>query len=488
MMTCSNTARAMRLMLLLGFFSAIGIGIHSASAQNGDAKRTRIEIGTRRQLLVDDEIIEKQVGLKRELGTVEKANDGKPIFTDGRFYGTVLYDDERFKLWYRLPKNDGYGYAESKDGVHFEKRALLSGINFAGDYTLSVMIDPHETDPEHRYKGGYDGPGMAAALAHSRDGIMWVPYNDEKPVTGRAADTYNHLLWDDEAKLYRLFTRTDFGTAGGLTEVRGTRSMTNTDVKSQPTNWELVENWKFEKEGENEISRRQIYAVTDWMYHGIHFALLSVYEWPGDTSEGPADLEKRHERDVMNFYIATSRDGKSWDFNWVYAEQPMIPRGSDGAFDKDLLFPASAIVTHDDRHWLYYCGGNERHGTPEVSFPRGLVIGLARLRLDGFVALTPTDDTATFTTYPFVLEGSELEVNVDASKGHLSVAVQDSAFQEVPGYGHGDCRLEPGVNDVHAQVSWMGNRDLRKLKGQTIRLEFKLYRSKVYAFQILDPK
>ena len=61
---------------------------------------------------------------------------------------------------------------------------------------MSVSIDPHETDPRHRYKAAYYGPGVRAALAHSADGIHWSSYNEGQPVTGRAADTHNQILWD----------------------------------------------------------------------------------------------------------------------------------------------------------------------------------------------------------------------------------------------------------------------------------------------------
>ena len=47
-------------------------------------------------------------------------------------------------------------------------------------------------------------------LGYSADGIHWNAYNDGKPVTHRAADTYNQIVWDAEAKVYRMFTRTDF--------------------------------------------------------------------------------------------------------------------------------------------------------------------------------------------------------------------------------------------------------------------------------------
>ena len=65
----------------------------------------------------------------------------------------------------------------------------------------------------------------------------------------------------------------------------------------------------------------------------------------------------------MNYYIATSRDGSSWDLGWVYKGQPLVPRGPAGSFDKDLILPASSIITPAGKHWIYYGGANERHGT-----------------------------------------------------------------------------------------------------------------------------
>ena len=46
----------------------------------------------------------------------------------------------------------------------------------------------------------------------------------------------------------------------------------------------LVREWTFDREGKTESLRRQIYAVTCWIHEGIYFALLSVYEYPGDVS------------------------------------------------------------------------------------------------------------------------------------------------------------------------------------------------------------
>ena len=60
-----------------------------------------VTVGQRTQLLVDDHVIVSREGLTRRLGQVTKANGGKPIFREGIFYGTVLYDQGRFKMWWR---------------------------------------------------------------------------------------------------------------------------------------------------------------------------------------------------------------------------------------------------------------------------------------------------------------------------------------------------------------------------------------------------
>jgi hypothetical protein len=456
----------------------------SAAAPPSAAPQPEHLVGLRKQLFVDDAVVEKRERVTRELGSITKANNGKPIFTDGRLYGTVLRDDKVFKLWYRKLEVAEYGYAESIDGEHFQHRGDVAGINFAGDSTLSVTIDEHEQDPAHRYKAAYDGPGMAAALAHSADGLRWTSYNKGQAVTTRAADTCNQILWDPIAQVYRLFTRTDFGDGGGPREIRGTRSMTNPDVKANPIGWKTVRNWSFDREGGEEYKRRQIYSVTDWIYEGVHFGLMSVYEWPGDTSEGTENFQVRHERDIMNFYIATSRDGDTWDLAWVYKGHPLIKRGGDGSFDKDILVPASTVVTHSDQHWLYYCGANERHGTAEMHFNRSMAIGLAKVRLDGLICLSAGATLGSVTTKSFELQGSRLEVNVDARQGECHVEILDADNIPIQGFAAEDVINAANVDGVRLSPRWKPGVALTELKGRMIRLRFRLRNAKLYAFQI----
>ncbi len=82
--------------------------------------------------------------------------------------------------------------------------------------------------------------------------------------------------------------------------------------------------------------------MTDWICCDVHFGLYSVYEWPNDFREGmQTDHVRRHARDVLNCSIATSRHGDSWDLTWTYSRCALAERGTDRAWDKDMILPAN---------------------------------------------------------------------------------------------------------------------------------------------------
>ncbi len=469
------------------------------------AQEGSIAAGLRKQLLVDDYLIAEKLNVTRELGSVTKANDGKPLIVADQPWenadlfrlGSVIRDGGKFRMWY-LMNDSHFGYAESEDGLRWVK-PKLGFFEFQGSKENNIvdskgsacLPDLHETDPAHKYKAAYGHETVRAALAHSPDGFRWTPYNNGEPVTGRAADTCNQILWDEDAKVYRLYTRTDYGRGlygGTLDEDRGTRDMINPDVKANPRNWKKVREWKFDREGRWEFKRRQIYSLAGWLYEGVHFGLLWCYEWAGAMGEGPYDLHKRHERDIMNFYLLTTRGNAMWDLSWVYAEKPLIPRGPDGSFDKDWVQPSPNIVTWNDQHWIYYSGSKERHDIYRIReggqtrWQCG--IGLATLRLDGFVCLEAKDKPGTVKTKPFQLEGSKLEVNVDAKKGEVVIEVLDEAGQPVPGFTEKDAQVFRGVDELRLQPRWNTHADLAALKGKVVRLKFHLANARLYAFQV----
>jgi hypothetical protein len=487
--------------------AALGLAAALAAARpEGREPGERIASG-RKQLLVDDAVVAERHGVTRVLERARKQNGGRPVRfwrrdAAGRriplqawIYASPYWDAERgvFRLWSRVypdGREARYGYSESRDGLEFDFKAELRGIRSNGDYNSVVTIDAHETDPAHRYKMGYDCAQRpdpnGACLAHSADGIEWTPYNQGRPVTGRAADFTNALTWDPEVGAYRLLTRTDFGTSGGLGEIRGVRSMTNPDVKANPTDWKTVRNWLLDREGPEEHRRRQIYTMTDWVHADVHFGLVALYEWPYDASEGKAtDHVKRHERDVLGCYLATSRDGVAWNLEWVYAGTPLVERGGDGAWDKDMILPANWIATRGDTHWIYYGGANERHGVARVFAPeRDRAIGVATLPLDRFVALEAGEAPGRVVTHPFRLAADAVEVNVAAGRGEIRVAILDDDGRPVAGYSGADAPAARGIDDLRWRPRWRGNPGLGALRGRTVRLEFQLRRARLYCFQV----
>ena len=183
---------------------------------------------------------------------------------------------------------------------------------------------------------------------------------------------------------------------------------------------------------------------------------------------------------LINFYIGTSRDGASWDLSSVYADKPLIPGGPEGSFDKAGVSPFAQPVTWQDRHWLYYGGMDKGHKNKEDQ----MAIGLATLRLDGFVSLSADNRPGAVTTRPFKLEGSKLEVNVDASQGWVCVEVLDSAGQPIPGFAGTDCRHIKGVDKLRLEPKWKSHAALDALKDREVRLRFHLQNAHLYAFKV----
>lgn len=453
-----------------------------------------LSIGFRKQLLVDDVVIAERSDVTRELGQLTKANDGKPLLVADKPWekadlfrlGSVFHDGEKFRMWYQLnddARGPVIGYAESEDGLRWNKPNLglqeFQGsknnniVNIGDPMSHTCYLDPHETDPAHKYKSAYGPtkPPNGACLAHSPDGFHWTPYNDGRPVTGRAADTVNQLLWEEEAKVYRLYTRTDFGPGGGPDENRGTRDMINPDVKADPTAWKTIRNWNFDREGPQEYKRRQAHHLNGWIHEGIHFGLLCTYEWVGRY--------KHPGSEVMDFYILTARGDEMWDLSWVYAEKPLISRGPEESFDAVWVQTGPSIFTWKDRHWIYYVGSKDRgDGSREYA------IGLATLRLDGLVGLKARDQSGTIETKSFHLEGSKLEVNLDANNGEARLEILDAAGQPIPGFAQGEARTFKRVNELRLEPKWKDPADIAALKGMVVRLKFHLKNARLYAFQV----
>ncbi len=205
------------------------------------ASAQTIDVGSSKQLFIDQKFIESSEGVRLTLNlpyqTREKlVTSDAPWESDAHLgvYSTVVQEDGKIRMWYDVragqrepgknPPFMGLAYAESKDGIRFEKPVLnlverngskRNNLVFPTDPGLiavgggSVWRDDNPSaKPEARYKSWskvYPKPGSGLRGPHrvwtSPDGIHWKL--DERLVTGlRAADTQPSWFWDPRAGRY----------------------------------------------------------------------------------------------------------------------------------------------------------------------------------------------------------------------------------------------------------------------------------------------
>ena len=337
------------------------------------------------------------------------------------------------------------------------------------------FVDPNEKDPSHKYKaavGAAKGDGTTTSLAYSPDGLRWRYYDGGRPITGRAADTINQVLWDPYAKVYRLYTRTDYGSGGGKGEIWGTRDMVNSwkQLGSHPGDWTTIREWclGWESGRKGYEWHRQIYSLNGWIYEGIQFGLLWSLEEPRGSEE-------------MDFFLTFTRKDQPWNLEWVYRDQPFIPRGSAESFDAKWIQPAAR--TWNDKHWIYYVGRPISHsGQGTAQAPTG--IGLATVPMDRFVSLTAGEHLGWVTTRPCRVEGSGFEVNLAVPNGELTVEVLDTEGNPIPGYSREEAIVLRQVDGLRVPARWENGRNLGSLQGSVVQFRLWLRRGSIYAFRI----
>lgn len=176
----------------------------------------------------------------------------------------------------------------------------------------------------------------------------------------------------------------------------------------------------------------------------------------------------------IDFQLCHSRDGKRWVRDPERAV--FLPNGPEGAWDSGDMRAACRSVILPSKVLIYYAGSQARHGMG-AKLNLGMDIGLATLRRDGWVSLDAGSDTATLVTKPFVHPGGDLYINADAAAGRMVVSVLDAAQQPIAGYEE-----SLPITGDSLQVKPTFSRPLAALAGRSLRLQFRLRETQLYAF------
>ena len=505
-------------------------------------------IGTARQLFVDDHMVESTKHAAFTLNPATK-HVGTPVIDRDRpwegetlHYGCVLYDEEekRFRMWYhslehsytdRIPKKSvpsvpskkasRYCYAESEDGLNWEKPSL-GLVEFEGSKDNNILgpdnwpnikggifIDPHEKDPGKRFKAmsreqivaeGHDddreddrdvaAPG--ARLEHTRfvwnlhtsgDALTWVPY-ENNPVIDLPREMWGptaQMGWDPIRGVYAAHMENcinKYAFFGPPMCPPGVRAIGRAESPNL-IDWSMPETILMPDE--DDPPDLEFYSMWASTYENLYIGMLWNFRITSTT---------------LLPQLVFSRDGIRYDRRY---REPFIQAGDEGDFDSVSVYAQQPIV-YGDQIFIYYGGQNYRaseqydllHEQHGPDGPQGR-IGLAIVPRDGFVSIdSGYKHYGEIVTQAFSFEGSTLQVSMrsawkgwSAGKADFRVELLAPDHTPLEGYTFDDADNIGGKgSDIVA--TWKGKSDVSHLAGRTIKLKFYSKNVKLFGFQFVQ--
>jgi hypothetical protein len=491
-----------------------------ASAPAGETD-VPIDIASRRELFVDDHMIESLRGARRQLHhptprEIAIVHDA-PWEGAGSGYHSVIRDGDLYRMYYRgsvVGVENGklklgrevYCYAESRDGIKFTKPNLgLHEYNGSkqnniiwtgvGTHNFAPFLDTRAGCPaESRFKalGGLPSQGGLFAF-QSADGILWSLMNDEPVVTKGAFDSQNLAFWDDTAGVYRAYFRTftEGVTTAKVWKPAGYRAI-RTATSSDFLTWESEADLTYQDAPVEHLYTNQIAPYFRAPHILVGFPTRYIERGWSDSMRALPQLAQREQRAAAHLRYGTaltegllmaSRDGvhfERWNEaflrpgpqrpdTWLYGHQYIAWH----AVETESSLPGAAT------EMSLYASEGSWHGN-------GNVIRRYTMRLDGFVSVNAPLSGGELVTKPLTFAGDRLTINFATSAaGGIRIELQDADGKPLPHFTLDDC--EPIFGDtLERSVTWKHGSEVSELAGKSIRLRIELNDADLYSFQFAE--
>jgi hypothetical protein len=490
------------------------VGIISAAEE----VRLPIDIGSRRELFVEDRLIESLQDARRVLHQptpreIAIRHDA-PWEGAGSGYHSVIRDGDLYRMYYRGSKlsvengklklgSEVYCYAESRDGVTFTKPELglhefqgskknnifWTGV---GTHNFAPFLDSQPgCPPESRYKalGGLPSQGGLFAF-HSADGIHWSLMQDKPVVTEGAFDSQNLAFWDGTAGNYRAYFRTftEGVTTGKVWKPAGYRAI-RTATSGDFLTWGNYADLTYKDSPAEHLYTNQVAPYSRAPHLLIGFPTRYVERGWSPSMRALPELDHREQRAAAHLRYGTaltegllmaSRDGVHFE-RWNEAFlRPGIERPGTWLYGHQYIAwhaveTASSLPGAPSELSLYASEGSW-HGD-------GNAIRRYTLRLDGFVSVNASLRGGELITRPLKFSGERLTLNFASSAaGDIRVEIQTCDGKPLPGFELDNCPPIFG-DSVERTVTWKDSLDVGKIAGQPIRLRFLLRDCDLFSFQ-----
>ena len=414
---------------------------------------------------------------------------GAPDEFGVQFYGSIVHDEGRFKIWYVAVPCWRPAYAESADGIHWE-RPVLGLVEYKGSRAnnlvlmepapvkstnLKVLVEPDDPDPVRRYKmvvdpAWWDGEKSGyctLAPLFSADGLRWRLAIDATPVDGRLPVERVTIPPDHHFEaaggLYKwrgLYYASGQSAAGVLNSPLSAGEYSGREVVMHRSadfiRWSATTSVGFLREGqyrsfpysEGEESHE---GVSVWQRGNVLLGLYGIWHGAPEWKDRTLDL---------GFLI--SNDGVH--FREPVTEWAFLPRGDDGAWDQGGLIQGQGFENVGDRTYIWYGAWDLR---AERKHTRGGV-GLATLERDRFGSLSvrdPAGQGSFVTSLLQVGQEARLWVNADgiAEDASLRVELLDELERPLPAFSgeRGGIVQQSGLK---SPVLWDGEEQMRGLQ------------------------
>lgn len=500
----------------------------NVQAADESAKVGPIALGSRRELFIDDFLIDRLRGKAEQCLHEPQPQDvalvhDAPWEGSGCGYHSVFADGERYRMYYKswhLDLSSGklrtnshplfLCYAESDDGIHWRKPELglhefrgskANNIVLATGHTGAVQADPGhaavfkddnpDAPPEARYKAIIRSSGPHGLFPfQSADGLHWTPMSETPVITDGAFDSQNLAFWDAEHGKYRAYWR--YFTAGVTDEKnwkpdghRAIRTASSTDF----IHWTDQVDLAYADSPSEQLYTNQVKPYARAPHILIGFPTRYVDRGWSDSMralperkhrELRAEASQRYGTAVTEALLMASRDGvrfKRWNEAFL---RPGIERPGTWQYGQQYIAwhvvpTRSALEGAPDELSLYAV---ESYWTDDSSALRRYT-----LRTDGFVSIHAPMSGGELISKPFTFAGRKLSLNFSSSAaGGLRVELQTPDGKPIPGFRLNES-AEIFGDSLDRTVSWKSPRNVGELAGQPVRLRVELKDADLYSFR-----
>jgi hypothetical protein len=482
------------------------------------------DIGSRRELFIDDYLIERLDRASLKLhepvsGGVVIRND-KPWEGPANFGMSVIELDGRLLLYYRgmslkdPTDEDGVAcVAESRDdGATWTKPVLNRVVKpewpnnniIASDdgkhlfsFPCAPWVDTRPGVPQaervkmiqsmplsgerHTAMRDPGGPKRLVFWA-SEDGFTFRKLDPQPNMVSNlknAFDGGNTMFWSEAEQQYVLYYRWYEGEWG-----RGYRSMARSTSRDWMT-WTASVPMTY-----GDTPREQFYVNNTQPY----FRAPHLYVAPAArfmegrqvvTAAQAATLGVKNAgpylyyKDCADGVLLTSRAG-STVYDRTFMETFIRPGLGAANWVTRTNYPLTGILpAGPERIQLFVA----RHYMQDTWHIERLL-----LRTDGFGSVNAPWSGGEMVTKPLIFKGQELEINYrTGAAGSVRVEIQDADGQPIPGYSLADCPEIIG-DEIGRIVVWKQGTDISQLAGQPVRLRFVLRDADLFAIQFQSGK